>query len=786
MTDDLTNAQAPVTQEPNGALSRLTQMVAIGTRPWVVVVGAGLSSPQISGWTQLYESLVLEMQEKALESQAALEKFALVEQELAKCGSNSWAKFRLLKSAIPVPYRNIIRLELGKSDNLGIPAVYNTLWSLPLRGILSLNLDAFPRRAASRVEDDREIKVFSGKDAGRLQRMLGTPHRFLYELHGKADDEDSWIFTDDELGRLYSNAGYESFLRTVFTQYHVVFIGVGADDIAIGGPLERLAASGISGPEHYWITDRIDEGAASWADAAMVERVLYPKGDHKQVQSILRGLGKAKATEPPAQPVARENAESFATIESPEELAGMGTDDIRLRLNGYARYLLHKGDIHGYNEFLVSYDEVIDRSWYIPQKPQNYSIFEYTITDYAAKGAFGSVYRALDQKGHDVALKLLKREIRGDAGSIHAFRRGVEAMKILESRSVDGMVAYQDASEIPTFVTMDWVEGPNLQAAKEARLVEDWNSILDIFVKATRTISSAHKLPEKVLHRDIRPANIMLRNGWDINEPFDVVVLDFDLATYSGAKTESVLADGSALGYLAPEQFASDAGSRSALVDSFGLGMTLYYLVGRKEPDPYFQRDMRFRDTVRLATQVPDEPHYRATRRRIERLIINATHDSQRDRWSVDIILNEAARILAANGSRLNPLDGDMAAEEIAANCPIMSNRYTWDEGRDMALYNVASGPRISVQGTANSFDVFLDIEWTDDGTHRRSTLAKYLSDRILAATGLLQKAGWQITKTSSSGREAHLDAVMRVEADSNYEKIGTVLSSALENLIFT
>ncbi len=467
-------------------------------------------------------------------------------------------------------------------------------------------------------------------------------------------------------------------------------------------------------------------------------------------------------------------------------LARLQTDQIRERLNGYAKFLLTRSDLDSYNDFLHEYDELIDRSWYIPPKPIDYKIFDYTITDYSAKGAFGSVYRAVDPTGHEIALKLLKREIRGDAASIHAFRRGVKAMKILESRKVAGMVAYRDASEIPTFVTMDWVEGPNLQAAKEAHLVEDWQAILDVFIKATAIINEAHRLPEKVLHRDIRPANIMLRDAWSSRDVFEVVVLDFDLATYSGAKTESVIAEGSALGYLAPEQFKSDTGSRSALVDSFGLGMTLYYLAGRQEPNPYFQRDGNFKYLVRRATRVPEAPFYRATARRVERLIVNSTHEAQRDRWSVDLILAEAKRIQEANSVRSTPLDGDLAAEEIAARSPLISDGYAWDYTRDAATYSVASGPTVRIQGAANSFDVSLKIEWADDGTLSRKGVEKYLPDRLANAGMLLSKAGWRDVKKRSVQRQATLHASLRVEPDTDYTEIGGAVGAALEALTFS
>ncbi len=466
-------------------------------------------------------------------------------------------------------------------------------------------------------------------------------------------------------------------------------------------------------------------------------------------------------------------------------MAALSTEEARRQLNGHARYILSKGDLGSYDAFLAEYDEMIDRSWYIPQKPTGYQIFNYTLSEYSAKGAFGSVYRATDEAGNEIALKLLKREIRGDAASIHAFRRGVEAMKILETRTVEGMVAYRDASEIPTFVTMEWVEGPNLQAAKEARLIEDWQTILDVFIQAASIIYSAHSLPEKVLHRDIRPANIMLRDGWTSIDTHNVVVLDFDLATYSGAKTESVIAEGSALGYLAPEQMESKAASRSAIVDSFGLGMTLYYMAGRQEPFPYMQRSGGYLKAVRDAANTPESPQYKATARRIERVILNATKDSQRERWSLDLILAETRRIRAANDEGKAPLDADLAAEEIAANSDYIANKYTWEPYSDVAHYDVASGPTVRIQGTINSFDVHLELTWADQGTLNRTKVSKYLGDRINQAVAALIKSGWNVMKQNATNRQATISARYRVEADTDYRLLGRSVDSAIGLMVF-
>ena len=55
------------------------------------------------------------------------------------------------------------------------------------------------------------------------------------------------------------------------------------------------------------------------------------------------------------------------------------------------------------------------------------------------------------------------------------------------------------------FCVMNFVEGPNLKQAVDGRFVTEWTTVLEIAVQLTRIIRRAHLLPERVLHRDIRP-----------------------------------------------------------------------------------------------------------------------------------------------------------------------------------------------------------------------------------------------------------------------------------------
>src|SRR4051812_12850172 len=93
----------------------------------------------------------------------------------------------------------------------------------------------------------------------------------------------------------------------------------------------------------------------------------------------------------------------------------------------------------------------------------------------------------------------------------------------------------------------------------------------------------------------------MIRNGY-VHDPseWEVVVLDFDLSWHKDALEQSISAGKFTSGYLAPEQLQPDKTmtTRSALVDSFGLGMTLYFLRTAQEPVQYQHQHGNWAETL--------------------------------------------------------------------------------------------------------------------------------------------------------------------------------------------
>jgi serine/threonine-protein kinase len=176
-------------------------------------------------------------------------------------------------------------------------------------------------------------------------------------------------------------------------------------------------------------------------------------------------------------------------------------------------------------------------------------------------GGSGSVWLARDERAaRDVALKVVPRE--GKAGS-RAEREVEAAARLRHPGCLRALALHRDARHV--YVAYEYVPGRTLrEALREGSLadphaVEACAQILDAL---------AHAHGAGVIHRDVKPANVMLRQSEDIS----VRLLDFGLARVD--ETETLTAAGDVpgtLAYIAPERLEGAPASGAADVWSVGV-----------------------------------------------------------------------------------------------------------------------------------------------------------------------------------------------------------------------
>jgi serine/threonine protein kinase len=742
------------------------------TNKVIAWVGSGLSAPAgLPVWSQLILDLENLIESKAnsidpKDSQKLKGKVIASRRQ-----PNNWRKMDILRGALgETSFKDILRSKYQTSPLISAPRYYHYLWEIGIRGVLNLNIDRLATKALADVHKAKIPHEFHGFQCGNCVHVLKSPNPFIANLHGIAEDCSSWVFKSNEIKSLMKDEGYKSFIRSCLSTCTIFFIGLSIDDLAVGGHLEILQELKIDTGTHFGVTTRKDLQFDRWAEKIGIRLIHYnaPKNDHKELLEFFEDLTQFLPKESEAPPVTSENnLGTGGILQSPNELSKLDADSIRRVLNIKAKEILSQNDPKKYSEFedfCKNYDAPIYRAWYTSCQKENNILLGYILEKDVTTGAFGKVYKARLTNGNEVAIKILKQEIRSQPEWLQCFRRGVHSMRILSAHKLDGMVTYHDASEIPAFVVMDWIDGPNLSVAVLAKKVKVWDQFLKISCSLASIIRKAHRLPERVLHRDLRPPNIMLKNFYSAPTDWQVVVLDFDLSWHKGAIEKSIISAESVTGYLAPEQLQKRANvsTRHAAVDSFGLGMTLFFMLTGQNPMPSEHMHSMWRQKVEKAAQNHTCEEWHSLPIRISRLIINATNDSQSARWDMSQIEGELLRLEEAFLSPDSVKSAELIAEELITRSN-WRDKYKWDEDKLLAEISLLSGIKIKIRGVESETKIDMSIEWTNKGFQNRKRLTKWLPQAATQVESSLKKRNW-ITSSNIEQQYLHIQASIKVD----------------------
>ena len=217
----------------------------------------------------------------------------------------------------------------------------------------------------------------------------------------------------------------------------------------------------------------------------------------------------------------------------------------------------------------------------------------YRITGFLASGGMGEVYAGLDEETDTkVALKFIGLLAAGDPRVESRFRREVDLASKIDHPNICRMLALaEDGGE--RYCAMELLEGETLAARIERQGRFTVEEALPIALALCDGLAAAHAAG--VIHRDLKPGNVMLEAG-------RTVIIDFGLATASvreGSLTSASAVIGT-LAYMAPEQLEGHAGT--ARSDLFALGVLLYEMLAGCKPHAA-------KSPFRLAAQKAGEAH---------------------------------------------------------------------------------------------------------------------------------------------------------------------------------
>jgi len=770
----------------------LREIIAQGTSKLVFVCGSDLNIATGSpSWQLLRKGLQTKLRNELGQLQLSEEEAKRRINEIAAIESepNPWIAFqRIRRLSTDDWFRTAIRNSHAMAIKSPIPAVYETLWNFSqVHGLVNLTLVQVAERAFADIHPGRKINAVSSNQLDVLTYAIETPAPFILNLHGTEDRFDTWALTDDALQPVLSNSALLAAMSSIFRQDRVVFLGITEDDVADRGFLALLRKEGLDFKRHFWIKDRSSIKLDSWVMHSSVGIILHQTvvNAASEINTILLSLQKY-APEEPRRFTPVQSSQSFAATELPDaqSLTRLPEEQIRTLLNGRAQEILSASSEKSqedYSNFVKEYSKAIHQAWYVDDNVQGYMLLGYKLEEEIAEGSFGVVYRASNSDGTQVALKLLRNEIRRKEILLQSFRRGVRAMKILKSRDVKGMVIYRDAFEIPALVVMDWIWGDNLRKALRTNKLTSWIDKLKLGVQLSDIIRKAHDVPEKVLHRDMRPENIMLQDDWD-NDTWNVVVLDFDLSWYLGSSQESVRHK-SETGYLAPEQVTTKQGisTRHSLVDSFGFGMTLFFIISGRDPVPFEHASPEWERTVLSACNNHRTRIWKSTPRRIARLIVNTTRDNQSERWDMNFIYTELKRLYEASSIPANVQYADLIVEELVERTDFFRD-YVWDMNKQSAVIE-RPGFAVRISGNDIERQIEIRIDKVNTGSEDRSRVARHYQQTSNNIIGVLKSANWKV-QSYTDHSAIRIEATITLdEARANLDKTAIEVDRALQML---
>jgi serine/threonine-protein kinase len=191
------------------------------------------------------------------------------------------------------------------------------------------------------------------------------------------------------------------------------------------------------------------------------------------------------------------------------------------------------------------------------------TIGKYRIVSSLGSGGFGAVYLAEDTWiGKKVAIKVPHRQ-NIDFGEL------LKEPRLLASLNHPNIVAILTAEkqENVFFIVMEYVPGESLEAIIEREGALDLGHALDLTCQICNAVDHAHG--QGVLHRDLRPANVLVSDAWIVK------VADFGTSRFLEVAGQGTTVIGSPP-YMAPEQFQGKAVFAS---DIYSLGVTMYQML---------------------------------------------------------------------------------------------------------------------------------------------------------------------------------------------------------------
>ena len=226
----------------------------------------------------------------------------------------------------------------------------------------------------------------------------------------------------------------------------------------------------------------------------------------------------------------------------------------------------------------------------------------YRLGDVIGTGGMSEVYRATDSLlGRDVAIKMLRPEMARDVNFRERFRKEAQNSGRLNHPNIvavyDTGEADEDGMAIP-YIVMELVHGRTLRDLVREDGPLSPREAAQVLIPVAHALQASHDAG--IIHRDVKPANIMITNTGQVK------VMDFGIARALDDSTSAMTQTSAVIGtaqYLSPEQAqGKPADARS---DVYALGCVLYEAVTGHAP---FEGESPFAVAYQHVQEEPNAP----------------------------------------------------------------------------------------------------------------------------------------------------------------------------------
>lgn len=261
---------------------------------------------------------------------------------------------------------------------------------------------------------------------------------------------------------------------------------------------------------------------------------------------------------------------------------------------------------------------------------------QFSIIGELGRGGFAVVYSVRDSKRNTyLAVKVMRPDLMPSGSMMERFRREAQFVSQLDHRNILPVIFTGKEAGL-VYYAMPRVRGPSLRERLDAEKRLPVEEARRIFREIAAGLGHAHE--REVIHRDVKPANIMLDGGKTVR------IVDFGIAKAISSGTGGLTATGEIIGsaeYMSPEQASGkrDIDHRS---DIYALGIVGYEMLSGEPPF----RGTSFHDVMvkHIADPAPDPRELRPdVPPALARALLRCLAKEPRERWASAREAREAA-----------------------------------------------------------------------------------------------------------------------------------------------